>query len=193
MPRLPPIDPTSAEVVKVSSNTRPGSGTVLEIREVSEIGISAWTMLDRIRDMREEMKIPPDVLSDILDRRKKRSNTKKKTAPQKKDDAFEAENNDEEDDYDGALQLRRHTLRFILTDGFTHVVGMELTGIPALSINTPVGFKVRVRNVDIRRGVMMLTPANITPLGGQTLSETPMERLNRLERMFTEILSVYFS
>ncbi|KAJ3217703.1 hypothetical protein HDU67_007399 [Dinochytrium kinnereticum] len=188
MPCLPQVDPVSDEVVQVAPNAGASSGVILEIREVSEAGISSWSMLDRIREMREEIKIPPDVLKDIQHRRMS-VYRKKKTSYQKKD-AFDFNANVELDDDDGSLQLLRHTLRFVLTDGFTNVVAIELQRIQSLSIFTSIGCKIRVRNAVIRRGVLMLSPNIVSILGGLTLQETAKERLDRLEKMFQDILKL---
>lgn len=53
-----------------------------------------------------------------------------------------------------------------LTDGHSKLVALEYERCPSLSLNTPPGTKIRLSNVPIRRGKLLLNPSNTTVLGG---------------------------
>jgi RecQ-mediated genome instability protein 1 len=67
----------------------------------------------------------------------------------------------------GAAPLAQRLLRLTLTDGVQTVTAMEYARIPALGGAVGVGGKVVVTNVEVRRGVLVLVPATVRPLGGQ--------------------------
>ncbi|KAJ3104853.1 hypothetical protein HDU97_008823 [Phlyctochytrium planicorne] len=180
-PCLPPIDPRSTEVVTVG----PRTGAVLEVKEVTESPHlrNRKLKIPRIKEMREELKIPEDVLRDIQERRSKYQAKRKSNRP-KKDDADSNNMDVEDEDLSGSLTLQRHTLRLVLTDGVTDITAVEIRKLDFLSLYTPIGFKIRVRNAEVRRGILFLNTSNTTPLGGGTLQESRASRLDRLEIMF---------
>lgn len=53
-----------------------------------------------------------------------------------------------------------------LTDGHIKVTGIEFTTVEKLSMNTPPGTKVKLLNVPLRRGKLLLTPDNCKIMGG---------------------------
>lgn len=55
-----------------------------------------------------------------------------------------------------------------LTDGVTHIQGMEYQSIPALHSGLPPGTKILVRGcILFRLGVLLLKPENVKVLGGE--------------------------
>jgi len=59
------------------------------------------------------------------------------------------------------------TLKLALTDGKYKVYGFEFQRIPELNINSPAGLKIVVKNPQVRRGIIYLTPFNTYVLGGK--------------------------
>ncbi|ETO14207.1 hypothetical protein RFI_23160, partial [Reticulomyxa filosa] len=49
-------------------------------------------------------------------------------------------------------------LRLLLTDGVHIIYGMEYSRISGLSVSTPVGCKIMVKDVELRHGYLLLTP-----------------------------------
>jgi RecQ-mediated genome instability protein 1 len=47
------------------------------------------------------------------------------------------------------------------------IYAFDIRGIDGLNTNTPMGTKLVLRNVDVRRGVVMLEPGNVQILGGK--------------------------
>jgi len=61
----------------------------------------------------------------------------------------------------------KRLLRLTLSDGqFNDIQAMEYKPIDALSLRTELGAKVRISNVLVRRGVLLLIPESIVLLGG---------------------------
>jgi hypothetical protein len=57
--------------------------------------------------------------------------------------------------------------KVFLTDGRQCIIGIEVVRIPELSFRTPQGSKVILSKVPVRRGVLLLSPANCKLLGGK--------------------------
>ncbi|KFB51286.1 hypothetical protein ZHAS_00019336 [Anopheles sinensis] len=72
-------------------------------------------------------------------------------------------------------------LKLTITDGQTQYVALEHEPIPALSINTPPGTKILLKNGPIRitQGVMMLSDKHVTVLGGQVTALVEKWELSR--------------
>ncbi|KAG8081747.1 hypothetical protein GUJ93_ZPchr0014g47674 [Zizania palustris] len=60
----------------------------------------------------------------------------------------------------------KRCLKLSITDGIQHIYGMEYRPIKDLEVLAPAGFKIVIRNVHIRRGLLMLVPEVIEILGG---------------------------
>lgn len=60
-------------------------------------------------------------------------------------------------------------LKLILNDGKSSCTGLETSPIPSISINTPPGTKLLLKNegLEVCHGVIWLTPAIVTVLGGK--------------------------
>ncbi|GAB4816827.1 hypothetical protein N2152v2_003873 [Parachlorella kessleri] len=71
-------------------------------------------------------------------------------------------------------------LKLLLTDGVQQVAGLEYQFIPRLAPFMPAGTKVLVYEPTIRRGVLLLTPANLVVLGGR------VERLEQARQKMVE-------
>ncbi|PNT60925.1 hypothetical protein BRADI_5g08320v3 [Brachypodium distachyon] len=68
--------------------------------------------------------------------------------------------------YHGANAGPKRCLKLSMTDGSQRIYGMEYRPIKDLEVLTPAGFKIIIRNVHIRRGLLMLVPEVIEILGG---------------------------
>uniref|UniRef100_A0A182WD86 Survival of motor neuron-related-splicing factor 30 n=1 Tax=Anopheles minimus TaxID=112268 RepID=A0A182WD86_9DIPT len=72
-------------------------------------------------------------------------------------------------------------LKLTVTDGQTQYVALEHEHIPALSLNTPPGTKILLKNGPIRiiQGVMMLSEKNVQVLGGHVTALVEKWELSR--------------
>ncbi|KAG6821291.1 hypothetical protein H0H93_000151 [Arthromyces matolae] len=116
----------------------------VEVIALTEIGHSAFSM-DQTRLAREE--------------RRKEGNS---------DD-----NPDEEGDIDVAggpmPKYSRAMLHFQLTDGATTVPAIEYRPLPQLSLqDTPLGFKMLLKNVQVHKGIVWLEPDTVEFVGHKT-------------------------
>ncbi|GAB2269674.1 recQ-mediated genome instability protein 1 [Dionaea muscipula] len=68
--------------------------------------------------------------------------------------------------YQDAPAGLKRCLKLSMTDGVQRVIGMEYRPINDLEVLAPAGFKVVLRNVSIRRGLLMLVPEVLDVLGG---------------------------
>ncbi|KAF8667244.1 hypothetical protein HU200_052910 [Digitaria exilis] len=60
----------------------------------------------------------------------------------------------------------KRCLKLSMTDGIQHIYGMEYRPVKDLAVLAPAGLKVVIKNVHIRRGVLMIVPEVIEILGG---------------------------
>ncbi|GMH31499.1 hypothetical protein Nepgr_033342 [Nepenthes gracilis] len=60
----------------------------------------------------------------------------------------------------------KRCLKLSMTDGIQRLFGMEYRPIKDLEVLAPAGFKVVIRNVNVRRGLLMLVPEVVEVLGG---------------------------
>ncbi|PAN37836.1 hypothetical protein PAHAL_7G126700 [Panicum hallii] len=60
----------------------------------------------------------------------------------------------------------KRCLKLSMTDGIQRIFGMEYRPIKDLAVLAPAGLKIIIRNVHIRRGLLMLVPEVIDILGG---------------------------
>ncbi|KAE8780390.1 recQ-mediated genome instability protein 1 [Hordeum vulgare] len=60
----------------------------------------------------------------------------------------------------------KRCLKLSMTDGIQRIYGMEYRPIKDLEVLAPAGFKIVIRNVHIKRGLLMLVPEVIEILGG---------------------------
>lgn len=72
-------------------------------------------------------------------------------------------------------------LKLTLNDGKTSCTGLETSPISSLSINTPPGTKVLLKNdgIQVCHGIIWLTPSVITVIGGQVVHMIEKWELNR--------------
>ena len=63
--------------------------------------------------------------------------------------------------------LSKRLLRLTLSDGHVEMPAMELRPIPELSIHTPIGTKLLIKNAMVQRGMVLLQPENVQVLGGR--------------------------
>lgn len=76
----------------------------------------------------------------------------------------------EEDEVDGARgkpKYPRNMLRFKLSDGYIEADAIEYRSLPGLELGeTPLGYKMLLKNPMIRAGILWLEPGNVSLLGG---------------------------
>nr|CAB3486868.1 unnamed protein product [Digitaria exilis] len=60
----------------------------------------------------------------------------------------------------------KRCLKLSMTDGIQHIYGMEYRPVKDLAVLAPAGLKIVIKNVHIRRGVLMIVPEVIEILGG---------------------------
>ena len=76
----------------------------------------------------------------------------------------------EEDEIDGAQgkpKYPRNMLRFKLSDGHIEADAIEYRSLPELELGeTPLGYKMLLKNPIIRAGMLWLEPGNVNLLGG---------------------------
>ncbi|OVA17457.1 protein of unknown function DUF1767 [Macleaya cordata] len=70
------------------------------------------------------------------------------------------------DRYQNAPAGMKRCLKLCMTDGVQRVYGMEYRPIKDLEVLAPSGLKVVIRNVNVRRGLLMLVPEVLEVLGG---------------------------
>ncbi|KAG2183224.1 hypothetical protein INT43_006228 [Umbelopsis isabellina] len=65
------------------------------------------------------------------------------------------------------VNFPRGTLKVEVTDGYRQITALEVKRIASLSMNTPIGAKILVKNCHIAHGTLMIEPASCQLLGGQ--------------------------
>ncbi|XP_021775834.1 recQ-mediated genome instability protein 1-like [Chenopodium quinoa] len=68
--------------------------------------------------------------------------------------------------YKNATSGHKRCLKLSMTDGVQRVFGMEYRPIKSIEALAPAGFKVVIRDVNVRRGILMLVPEVLEILGG---------------------------
>ncbi|KAK1319148.1 hypothetical protein QJS10_CPB04g00192 [Acorus calamus] len=61
----------------------------------------------------------------------------------------------------------KRCLKLLMTDGAQRVYGMEYRHIRELEVLAPAGLKIAIRNVHVRRGLLLLVPEVVEVLGGR--------------------------
>ena len=64
-------------------------------------------------------------------------------------------------------------LKLCLSDGRQQLFGIEYRRLPSLQSDPPCGLKLVLHNVAVRRGVLLLTPANTCVVGGGAAAAAP--------------------
>ncbi|KAJ8581703.1 hypothetical protein M405DRAFT_751333 [Rhizopogon salebrosus TDB-379] len=83
---------------------------------------------------------------------------------------------DAEEDEGPVPKYPRGMLRLELSDGFTTVEAVEYRSIPQLELGvTPLGYKILLKDVQIRRGIIFLEPKTIELKGHQTADHELMQ------------------
>ncbi|KAH0585275.1 hypothetical protein H2248_008516 [Termitomyces sp. 'cryptogamus'] len=62
----------------------------------------------------------------------------------------------------------RGMLHFQLTDGMTTVPAIEYRSLPQLSLSTRLGYKMKLKNVRVHKGIVWLEPNTVVLLGEET-------------------------
>ncbi|KAG2382920.1 hypothetical protein C9374_004887 [Naegleria lovaniensis] len=123
---------------------------VLQINDIWDIGIPMTDQIDMDKELvdssNEEMEEGDLLFSDAL-------HTEIQGAKPKKD-------------YTNSNYSRR-LLKFTLSDGHVNnIQAMEYKPIDFISLKTELGTKVKISNVLVRRGMLLLIPQSITIMGG---------------------------
>ncbi|KAJ3280876.1 hypothetical protein HK104_000349 [Borealophlyctis nickersoniae] len=90
--------------------------------------------------------------------------------------------------WDAVAEFPRKMLKLVLTDGTQAVSAMEYASIHGLSLKSPLGMKIKVRNGLVCRGVLMLEAKNVEILGGRVAELDSEDPLLRLEDRLRSIL-----
>ncbi|KAF0974020.1 hypothetical protein FDP41_006951 [Naegleria fowleri] len=123
---------------------------VLQINDIWDIGIPMTDQIDMDKELvdtsNEEMEEGDLLFSDALQ-------TEIQGAKPKKD-------------YTNSNYSRR-LLKFALSDGHVNnIQAIEYKPLDSISLKTELGTKVKISNVLVRRGILLLIPQSITVLGG---------------------------
>ncbi|KAL0574987.1 hypothetical protein V5O48_006975 [Marasmius crinis-equi] len=118
------------------------SGPILvQIESITDIGVSAYN-LNKTMSIREERRAAGE--------------------------SNEGEADDEVEEEGPIPEFTRSMLRFEICDGSTTMRAMEYRRIPQLKLGqTPLGFKLLIKNVEIRRGIAFLEPDSVVLKGGE--------------------------
>ena len=57
-------------------------------------------------------------------------------------------------------------MKLLLTDGVKEVIGMEYRNVDGFNVDIKLGTKIAVKEVRVRRGILLLTNENCIVLGG---------------------------
>ncbi|KAJ1535751.1 hypothetical protein HK096_001860, partial [Nowakowskiella sp. JEL0078] len=162
VPTLPENISKNTHKITVGEPT-PGisHGIILQINDVMEVGESTQSLLAKIKELRVSIKKPPNVVNaEVL-----------------------VENN-LSDEEKIRKSLPRKMLKFVLTDGHQDISAMEVQAINELDMTLKLGTKLLIRNASIRRGMLLLSPNNVSVLGGHVdiMNEEPV--FDRIEKKF---------
>ncbi|KAG1804983.1 uncharacterized protein HD556DRAFT_1327705 [Suillus plorans] len=126
-----------------------GHPCLVEIRAISDIGISAFSLMNVRQNRMDRADLAGLVRED---------------------------EEDAEEDEGPVPKYPRGMLRLELSDGFTTVEAVEYRAIPQLELGvTPLGYKILLKDVHIRRGVIFLEPQTIELKGHQTEDHEVMQ------------------
>ncbi|EDR24526.1 hypothetical protein EDI_229040 [Entamoeba dispar SAW760] len=83
-------------------------------------------------------------------------------------------------------ETKNRMMKLSLTDGTTSIYGFESNHIDSICMRMKPGFKVALRQVKVRRGVLYLNNSNIQVLGGdvEELVRFEEEKRSELERKY---------
>ncbi|KAG1887012.1 hypothetical protein F4604DRAFT_1719583 [Suillus subluteus] len=126
-----------------------GLPCLVEIRAISDIGISAFSLMNVRQNRMDRADLAGLVRED---------------------------EEDAEEDEGPVPKFPRGMLRLELSDGFTTVEAVEYRSIPQLELGvTPLGYKILLKDVQIRRGIIFLEPQTIELKGHQTEDHEVMQ------------------
>ncbi|ORY40082.1 hypothetical protein BCR33DRAFT_787651 [Rhizoclosmatium globosum] len=151
--------------------------TTLQVKLVTDCGIGAFEMLERIQQIKDEAES------------KAYEKLRKTKAGGTTEDPAHSSNFVLTPQFIRD-SLPRSMLQLTLTDGTQDVVAVELERLNSFSVLTPLGSKVLVKNAKLKRGVLHIRNENIQLLPPSTPAPVldPKEILKYLERLYQEIL-----
>ncbi|KAK1231575.1 hypothetical protein PQX77_005309 [Marasmius sp. AFHP31] len=131
-----------ARIVNNDTQKSTLTGPILvQIESITDIGVSAYN-LNKTRQLREERRAAGA--------------------------RIEGEADSEVEEEGPIPEYTRSMLRFEIGDGATTMRAMEYRKIPELKLGqTPLGYKLVIRNAEVRRGIVFLTPENVALKGGE--------------------------
>ncbi|KAG2146166.1 uncharacterized protein EDB93DRAFT_1086599 [Suillus bovinus] len=126
-----------------------GLPCLVEIRAISDIGVSAFSLMNVRQNRMDRADLAGLVRED---------------------------EEDAEEDEGPVPKYPRGMLRLELSDGFTTVEAVEYRAIPQLELGvTPLGYKILLKDVRIRRGIIFLEPQTIELKEHQTEDHEVMQ------------------
>ncbi|KAJ3224519.1 hypothetical protein HDU81_008494 [Chytriomyces hyalinus] len=138
---------------------------VLEIVSVSEMGVAAFDMLERIQALRDEEessnyeKLRKSKAGNTFIQNNQRANSANQTMPATQSITVHAITS----------KLPREMLALVLSDGVHETTAIEMEQLKEFSLATPIGSKVLIKNPTLKRGILHLRSQNISFLPGQNI------------------------
>ncbi|KAJ2846388.1 hypothetical protein IWW36_004377 [Coemansia brasiliensis] len=158
-----------------------GSGVLLQIQEIMDVGVSKHAMWEAIREKEdfEQRGIRPSYLPVLEDEDNNgvfAANTQSTAAQPPATEASEAQG-------ERKPKIPHSMLKLVLSDGCSRIHAIEQTPIPQLSVELPVGTKVVVRSGKFLQptNILCLDAQNIQVLGGTPAQYQQFTLRSRLE------------
>ena len=150
-----------SDVLKGTLQSRIVPGPVIcQVLDIEDIGSSRWSQVEAIEAReRGEMTKGREIV---------------RVVEQENEDTAEA----------AAPTQSKGPFKLLLQDAKgLKVYAIDLRGIDGINTNLPMGIKPLLRNVDVRRGVLMLEPGNVQVLGGKLEALDKAWKDGRKERL----------
>ncbi|KAJ2369369.1 recQ-mediated genome instability protein 1 [Coemansia sp. RSA 2611] len=143
-----------------------GTGAFLQIQEIMDVGISKHAMWEAVREKEafEQRGVRPSYLPDLDDD----NDSSGVFTASTQNNATQAPPESGQASGEREPKIPHSMLKLVLTDGQTRVSALELTPIPQLHVELPIGTKVLVKSGRFLQptGVLILDASGIQVLGG---------------------------
>ena len=157
----PPAALFPDDVLRGATQSRHVAGPVLcQVLDIEDIGHSRWSQVEAIESReRGEMTKGREIVRIV-------------------------EQDDDNPSANTTQVQSKGPFKLLLQDAKgTQVYALELRGIEGLNTNTAMGVKLLLRDIDVRRGVVMLEPGNVQLLGGKLEPLDKAWKTGRKERL----------
>ncbi|KAJ2346574.1 hypothetical protein IWW50_006142 [Coemansia erecta] len=164
-----------------------GPGVLLQIQEIMDVGVSKHAMWEAVREKEdfEQRGIRPSYLPALDDGDGDSSGvfTANTQGP-----ATQGPPDDVDANGDRKPKIPRAMLKLVLTDGSTRISALELTPIPQLNVELPIGTKVLVKSGHFLQpaAVLSLDAGGIQLLGGAPAQYKQFALRTRLESLLRQ-------